>query len=529
MKLRISVAFFPCSLLLACSVLSVHAAQTRTDTGKEDLPADARALLKTLPNERLELDFVVGKAALVSDSFKIVQTQRLTQDVASLQANAALDWKPFARFGATNDEREPASPFSPNRIQGTSLSLGAQTFFKSGTALSVELTKGSNELGFANPAFAAIEYGETKASLTLNQPLWQNSLGAGFRAQLEAAEQSSKAAALTADESTEEWMMGLINLYYSAWLGKAQALTADASLARRERLLSMVQILARRGTLEKPDLLQVESAVESTEVQSQKAAQALGDLWRNLVTALKLPMDWMKINPKKIPIALDEPVTEALALCGTEQVLSAAPTENLSIRKAALLATAAQESDRAASSQLKPDLSLTAQLANNAIDNTPTDDSSASEFLELAHPAWTIGVSLSMPIGFTSEKARKLAATADLIRAETAAQQARDEHQTTWINRCMDLFRLEKSFKQLSDAYAKQQERSRLEEERFKIGRTGTFQVIQAGDDATFAEFSLRTVEVERRMAAWKVRKQAGRAKPWLESLAQKLQTTTNL
>jgi translation initiation factor 2 alpha subunit (eIF-2alpha) len=93
----------------------------------------------------------------------------------------------------------------------------------------------------------------------------------------------------------------------------------------------------------------------------------------------------------------------------------------------------------------------------------------------------------------------------------------------------MDLFRLEKSFKQLSDAYAKQQERSRLEEERFKIGRTGTFQVIQAGDDATFAEFSLRTVEVERRMAAWKVRKQAGRAKPWLESLAQKLQTTTNL
>jgi len=488
-----------------------------------DLPADARALLKTLPNERLELDFVVGKAALVSDSFKIVQSQRLTQDVAELQATAALDWKPYIKVGTTNDQREPANPFSPNRIIGTQYSVGAQTLFSSGTSLVVDITQGTNELGFANPAFGTIEYAETKASLTLSQSLWQNAFGSALRSQVHAAENASKAAGIAVDESTEEWALGLINLYYNAWLAKAQAQTADASLERRRRLLSMIEILTRRGTSEKPDLLQVQSAVEATEVQAARVSQALGDIWRNLVTALKLPQEWMKIDPKKIPIALDEPVNEALALCGTETAMKAAPEGNLSVRRAAHQQEAAQEADHAASSLLRPDLSFSAQLANNAIDNTPAQNESFSEFTEFAHPAWTVGLSLTMPIGFTAEKARKLTATADLIRAEAAAQQARDDHQTQWINRCLDLFRVQKAYSQLSAAFKNQSERSQLEEDRFRIGRVGTFQVIQAGDDATQAEFTLRSIEVERRMAAWKVRRQAGQTKPWLESIAERL------
>jgi outer membrane protein TolC len=198
----------------------------------------------------------------------------------------------------------------------------------------------------------------------------------------------------------------------------------------------------------------------------------------------------------------------------------------LAVQRATLLHEAAQDSDHAASSLLKPDLSLTAQVANNAIDNTIADDQSLSEFTGLSHPAWTVGVTLSMPIGFTAEKARKLSSTADLIRAESGAQQARDEHSTNWINRCMDLFRLERAHEQLQDAFNKQSERSRLEEERFRIGRVGTFQVIQAGDDATFAELNLRSIEVERRIAAWKVRRQAGQAKPWLEATAERLKNS---
>ena len=491
-----------------------------------DLPDDAKALLKTLPREQLELDYVLGQAALVSDSFRIVQSQRLTQDVAQLQARSALDWKPYIKLGTTTDEREPASPFSPNRIQGSSLTVGAQTLFQSGTALSIELAKGANELGFSNPAISAIEYNETKASVTLNQSMWQNSFGSALRSQVQAAESASKASAIAADESTEEWMTSLIALYYNAWLAKSQAQTSDASLLRRERLLSMVEILSRRGTSERPDLLQVQSAVESTRVQNSRATQALGDIWRNLVSALKLPSAWMKIDPKKIPIVLDEPTEEALKLCGTEAALLPAPAANLAVQRATLLHEAAQDSDHAASSLLKPDLSLTAQVANNAIDNTIADDQSLSEFTGLSHPAWTVGVTLSMPIGFTAEKARKLSSTADLIRAESGAQQARDEHSTNWINRCLDLFRLERAHEQLQDAFNKQSERSRLEEERFRIGRVGTFQVIQAGDDATFAELNLRSIEVERRLAAWKVRRQAGQAKPWLEATAERLKNS---
>jgi len=494
-------------------------------TVMSELPKDAQELLKTLPTKRLELDFVVGKAAKVSDSFRIVQAQRLTTDVASLQAQSILDWKPYLKVGVTDDRRQPTTPFSTSRVQGNSITLGAQTVFQTGTVLAAELSKGSTELQFENPMIGnngVLEFAETKATLTLSQSLWQNAFGDGIRARMEAAEKASEAAVLIADDATDDWMLGLIQVYYNAWLAKAQALAADTSLARRERLLSMVQILANRGTAERPDLLQVQSAVDATRVQADRAAQAVGDVWRSLLTALKLPREWFKIDAKKVPIALDDPMTEALALCGTENAILPAPEANLSVRKAKLQVAAASAQDRAADSQLRPDLSVTAQLANNAIDNTPSDDQSLSDFAGFDHPAWTIGLQFSMPIGFTAEKAQKLSAAADLIRADAAVQQAQDQHATVWVNQCLDLFRLNRAYAQLESSYVKQRERASLEEQRFRIGRSGTFQVIQAGDDATQAEMAVRAMEVERRLAAWRVRRQAGQGRAWLEGLAQR-------
>jgi outer membrane protein TolC len=491
-------------------------------TVMSELPKDAQELLKTLPSQRLELDFVVGKAAKVSDSFRIVQSQRLTTEVASLQAQSALDWKPYVKVGATDDQRAPSNPFSTNRIQGNSVALGAQTYFSTGTAFSAELSKGQTELSFENPAIGTIEYGETKATLTVSQSLWQNAFGQGFRAQRDAAAQMAQVAEVVADDSTDDWMIGLIGVYYNAWLAKAQALAADTSLARRERLLSMVQVLASRGTAERPDLLQVQSAVDATRVQADRAAQTVGDVWRSLLTALKLPREWFKIDAKKVPIALDDPMKEALQLCGTEGNIAAPPATNLSVKRARLQMDAASLADQASDSQLNPDLSFTAQLANNAIDNTPDSDQSFSDFMDWSNPAWTVGVQLSMPIGFTAEKAQKLSSTADLIRAEAASQQAQDQHATEWVNKCLDLFRLNRSHAQLEAAYTKQRERAQLEEQRFRIGRSSTYQVIQAGDDATQAELAVRAMEVERRMAAWKVRRQAGLGRAWLEGLAQR-------
>jgi outer membrane protein TolC len=88
-----------------------------------------------------------------------------------------------------------------------------------------------------------------------------------------------------------------------------------------------------------------------------------------------------------------------------------------------------------------------------------------------------------------------------------------------WITACGNLRRLHESVNLLQTAFENQSRRARLDEERFRIGRASTLVVIQAGDDATAAEINLRSLQVERALAAWKVRRLTDGFKSYLEKL----------
>ena len=55
-----------------------------------------------------------------------------------------------------------------------------------------------------------------------------------------------------------------------------------------------------------------------------------------------------------------------------------------------------------------------------------------------------------------------------------------------------------------------QKDRVDREEKRFRIGKTGAFQVIQAGSDATNAELSYKRSQVEIRNVAWRIQQMNG-------------------
>jgi len=73
----------------------------------------------------------------------------------------------------------------------------------------------------------------------------------------------------------------------------------------------------------------------------------------------------------------------------------------------------------------------------------------------------------------------------------------------------------------LKQALKNQKERAQLEERRFRIGRVPTLTVIQAGDDATEAEINLSQSEIERRLAAWQVKRLAKDLEAYIKSLTQ--------
>src|SRR5690606_30143264 len=122
-------------------------------------------------------------------------------------------------------------------------------------------------------------------------------------------------------------------------------------------------------------------------------------------------------------------------------------------------------------------------------------------------PMWSLGVQLSFPLGMYGEKADVLEAKTRLIQSDAQASQALDQQKMNWVNSCMEFHRAQQSYQAYLEAYEKQLARARLEEERFRIGRSSMLQVIQAGDDATIAELNLRSSEVEKRLVSWQVRR----------------------
>lgn len=480
------------------------------------IPAELRKVMDTLPGKKLTVDLVVSRAIQSSDAFKSVVATKIAADVPRLQALSPLEWKVLANGTITRDRREPLSPIMPNRFESNSGTLGVAGYFETGTGLDFSLNHGKTEMGF--PTFGNIAGYETRATLNLSQNLWQDAFGSGTRKGKEAGRLMSEAGELAFQQNVEDFVLFILQAYYGAWLSQAQLEAAKDGAQRKARLLDITQIKARRGTAETPDVLQVRSALLKSHVQRDQAAQALDDRWRELMVALKLPQRWSTIDPAEIPIGLDSPMEEAVAVCGPQDKMKPTLETSLALRRAKLVSEAAQLSLERAKIDARPDLELRGSLSSNGVD-VNSIGSTFSETSKLTHPAWTVGIQLSFPIGFYAEKSRGLTAAADMIRAEAQASQAADSLKTNWAHFCTDFHRATRARESLKAAADNQKKRAGLEEERFRIGRSSVLQVIQAGDDATFAELDLNTSEAEVRLAAWRVRRLAEKIVPYLKEL----------
>lgn len=481
-----------------------------------ELPDDARAVLDKLPGKTITLDVVVGRSIEASDSFQAVKAQASAIDAPGLRGRAPLDLRLFGNAHRVLNRNEPQTPFNPNRLTENRYSGGVETYFQTGTGLRAQVAHGPTEIGFlSTPAFS---YFETRGELAVSQNIWKDAFGYGTRRTARAGELLTEAAKHAFQESVEEWTTEIVQVFYGAWLAQARVRASETNVARRRRLSDITGIKSRRGTAESPDILQVKSALLHAQTLLAEAEQSLGDRWRGLVIQLKLPDSWIRIDPREIPITLDDPREPALGLCGAEGEAGRAPESTSTTKKLDLQAEGARLTAESARNAVAPEVKLTGSLVTNGIDRD-SRSITVTETRQLAHPAWTVALDLSIPLFQYAERAAAHVAVADEERFSALSSDARGGLKLKWLNACQDLHRLEKSGALLAEAHESQLQRWRQEEERFRIGRTSTLAVIQSGDDATAAEWSLRQSEVERRLAAWRVRRLAGEYSAYLEGL----------
>ncbi len=101
-------------------------------------------------------------------------------------------------------------------------------------------------------------------------------------------------------------------------------------------------------------------------------------------------------------------------------------------------------------------------------------------------------------------------------------ESAKDDQSLYWLNQCANLDRLKLTAKDAALAAKNQEARADLEERRFRLGRSTTFNVIQAGDDATQANVYQKAVDVELRLVAWDVLRLRNQVFSQLKSYAKK-------
>ena len=480
-------------------------------------PPEASAIIDALPDKRLSLNAVLSQAIRLSDSYQGLKAIQMAADSMELSSHAPTDARVFAKSGYSDDGTEGASPISPIQSRGLRYSAGIEKHLQTGTTLSMEATH-----SIANSRNASIigdlNYAESKITVGIQQSLWKNALGTADRARFEANQRAAQANRLFFDVSREDWALQLGDLFYNAWLSQQKLLLANESLARRKRLLDVVEIRNLRGTAERSDLLQVRSALARAKIGRDHAQHELNDRWHLLVTTLKLPVSLSTIDPTEIPIASDFDIEGTLSRCGPPQAPREAPDDSSETKRSELQKLAAKAALDAARGNDLPDLDLIVNAATNSVD--PSSEGTLNDLSALKYSAYSASVVLSLPLGSFASKAQVQALSADSLKAGSQWSQAKDLLKTTWRSRCLELHRLRGARAELSQAVEWQTERERHEETRFSLGRTTTSQVIQAGDDRAETAAQLRSVEAALYLTALTINKMSGQLLALLKSLS---------
>jgi outer membrane protein TolC len=216
-----------------------------------------------------------------------------------------------------------------------------------------------------------------------------------------------------------------------------------------------------------------------------------------------LPNEYLDLDPSKIPVDLDQPTPRAKDECAK---LTTAKSNVKSL--ASDLREASAQSLEANAAHLKAragmDVVLTGKYGTNGIDVNSRSETWKT-VSKRNYPAWAVELSAEIPLGASEFDADALSTSTDAVRARAAADQESNQQQINAVNRCTELEQKERAYGRSKEIFEYQSERLRLQQQRFKIGRTNLTEVVIASDDRVAAERGLQQTEVERRLAAWKV------------------------
>lgn len=360
------------------SLVSVALAQPSGEKLRLDQKAVAERILKNSPQAKID---------------------NLTSELARLEYATALsnlDWALTATGGLRRDESEPLTGGIIDRTDSLVTSVKLEKPLITGTTLSLEYARLSNQYDFttgSTPTFNSSLTGDT-LTLKLTQALWNNSFGRATRADVSAAEKTLEQARLQRLVSLQETVLRGIRLYWETFTARRNF---EESVAARDRFVKLVESVRRKnsfGYTNPGELAQTEAELLVQEAKVKTESLTLLSKMDELKNFLDIPPG----SEVDIVAPLEVPAIPALPTTALEN-LRAFRIQNLKLNSSEL-------KEVAADSRSGPSLALVAELGANGVNDKASD--SFNEMISQDNPQAYLGVLLTHQFGSGLQSERAL-------------------------------------------------------------------------------------------------------------------------
>lgn len=458
-------------------------------------------------SDQIEIDLLTILAGAFTRSIesKKLQLQLHGKDLAQQKASGMFDPQIKGRASLVSNNADGGeSMFAVDNLNSQQVQVSYHKLFKTGTMLVIGWQLDHQQTTYSASQIPEVDNYTNKINASLRQSLWRNAFGKNLTLQLQQAKLQGSVIEHQVKSAMEKMVMGLVDLYYKAWLLQAQLRAAEQNLALQRRLKRVMSIKHNLGTAETADLLQVNSSLVSARQQVADKERALRSIWYQLAIAVNLTTEQTYIDIKRLAIAIDYHYQEALQSC---RDLRARDYQQLTSQQLQMHKVAADSWQHQLSQHrqaLLPEVYLELSASNNGVDGQffASIGNSVSE----ANFTISVAVGLEMTLGNVS-KITDLKETAQKkYLNDLQLRQTQDNLRLAALTACDNLEALVSKEKNLQIILQRQQQRIALQEERFRLGQIEVVTVVQASNDVINSEFQLRETMQSIAVGVWQVR-----------------------
>jgi outer membrane protein TolC len=464
------------------------------------LPSTDAPPQPTGPTRKLTLDQAVQSALEQNVLLQVQRVEPRVQDYSVAQARSA--WLPTASSTVSYQDQSQQNnqSFFTNaptfNQKNTNVSGGISQLLPFGSQFGVNWNSSRTETNATSSTFNP----STGGTLTLQfqQPVLRGLSIDAARTNLLISKVNREMSDIALRQTVVGTVRAVKTAYWALVGARSNLDVAQQSLDLSRQTLKDNQTRVEVGTMAPIDIVQAQAEVASNEEQvivAQAAVQQAEDTLRTLIYDPQSPDFWTQHlepieTPKIQPVQLDP-----------EQAIQAALDKRTDLRQALKIQQESQINIRYTKNQALPAVTPYITYSTSALGGISAPDESGNiirrnygsvlgDVFGATYPNWTIGVSVSYPIGTNNAQAGLARARLQYHESElqvrqlqmTIGQQVRDVVRR--VNTNLKRIDATRAARELSER------KLEAEQKKFAVGLSTSFQVVQAQRDLATARYN---------------------------------------